>query len=396
MMSNQRKYYMIFASIVISIAIILLRFEFSMFSAQDSIEREELLHSRSSEHLKGVPRFTGYPHGGVDDNKTAFVFGATGIYSTSELFKCMSSIESLTKIGGWKGSIYLLMDKDTCLNKKLLKSFPNQNIHIVPVRKERRRRLRSSDRRTSQSTGGSFYNTTSYQSFSHSLHNNENFTSHSRRKLLNSQPFERSMAIKMHLLDYLPSHIEYAVWYDCDVLFIRPNCAIEMIEKKPVITKEKPIFLSYSGHVGSFVVSPQVSREALDLWHSEVLTSNSPSALGARPAIPDYQVFNHLFGKNASDPNAKFGLLDRIWHDIMPKGFAPNHTVYWNTTACVVHLSNGRCRHLGPSNIDEFVKTLHLHSPGDRKWCPSVLRRKFKSYGIEWPFCWNPPIFWDG
>lgn len=319
----------------------------------------------SLQHLSSVPRR-------YDDNQTAFVFGATGIYSTSELFKCMAAIESLSKIGGWDGHVYLLLDSDSCLDRKFIKSLPNKNVHVVPIKKERRRKLRTDMQ---------------YESF--------NSTS-TRRILMNSQPFERSMAVKMHLLDYLPSHIQYAAWYDCDVLFVKPGCAKDMVDKKPPITPQKPIFTTLPGHVGAFVVKTDVSQPALKQWHDTILTSNSPSSLGDKPAIPDYEVFNSLFGKDPNASDTKFGILNRVWEDVMPRLLAPNSSIYWNATECAIHLSNGRCRNLGAHNVNKLVKGLHLSSYEGKGWCPSLIRRKFKTYGIEWPFCWNPPFLWDG
>ena len=40
----------------------------------------------------------------ITDPSMAFFFGGTGIYETIELFKCLMAMESLSKVGGWKGT----------------------------------------------------------------------------------------------------------------------------------------------------------------------------------------------------------------------------------------------------------------------------------------------------
>jgi hypothetical protein len=297
------------------------------------------------------------------DNKTAFAFGGQGIYSTTELFKCLSAIESLSKIGGWKGDIYFLVDNTQCIEEQHMKSLGNENIHIVKVNNERTQNV--------------------------NLKN---------RKLFNQQPFERSMAIKTLILDYIKSPtVELVLWYDCDVLFVKPDCVAEMLKNKPMITKEKPIFLSKPTHVGSVAVNKTLSQQALKLWHDNIIALNSFSAIGSTPAVPDYKVFGKLFGEDPTIANAKYGIFDTIWADRFPYNLPNNGSLYENTTQCALHLSSGRCNHLGAMNIHLLVKNLFLvsYNRDDRFWCPNAMRRNFKKYGIDWPFCWDPPLLFN-
>lgn len=297
------------------------------------------------------------------DNKTAFAFGGQGIYSTTELFKCFSAMESLSKIGGWKGDIYFLVDHEDCIDKNLLKSFDNKNIHIVKVKNERK----------DSSTGSS-----------------------TSRRLFNQQPFERSMAIKTLILNHIESPtVELVVWYDCDVLFVKKDCVAEMLSKKPEITKQRPIFISMDNHVGSVAVNKSVSHDALKLWHDGILSSNSASSMGSHASVPDYVIFSKLFGayvvcfvgdtvcgvlfhlthvllsrygavsaymifvhfflnffsffsgSKSAESDAKFGVFDPIWADSFPSSLPNNGTIYSCTTQCALHLSSGRCNHLG-------------------------------------------------
>lgn len=69
----------------------------------------------------------------------------------------------------------------------------------------------------------------------------------------------------MTILSHLRPSIEYAVWYDCDVLFAKPNCVGEMLRQPldGLITEEKPIAIPFEFHVGSFAVKQGVSNSAL-------------------------------------------------------------------------------------------------------------------------------------
>lgn len=385
----------ILSAVISAVVILLLVLRNEIFSI--GVEEENLEHQ--------IIRAQYLQHQ-FDDNQTAFVFGATGIYSTSELFKCMSAIESLSTIGGWGGHVYLLLDQTTCLNKDAIKKLPNKNIHIINIKKERRRRLRNEDgtftyveEETHEVLPDSLSDVHGYTPLNFTRAELEHMmnTQKHHRQLITDQPFQRAMAVKMHLLEYLPEHIKYAAWYDCDVLFVKPQCVRKMIEHKPVFSENKLFYLRSDYHVGTFVAHADYSKPGLQLWHDKLLEVNSASALGNGEARADNEVFADLFGRWSNDTNSKYGLLHPVWQDAMPYALPYNGSLYWNTTECVIHLSNGRCTHLGSDNIDEVVGNLHLQSYQDQKWCPSVLRRKFKAYGFQWPFCWNPPsYFWNG
>ena len=106
----------------------------------------------------------------------------------------------------------------------------------------------------------------------------------------------------------------------------------------------------------------------------------------------DFEVFGNLFGNDASRPEAKFGLFDAAWKDSFPYYLPNNGTLFDNTTQCALHLSSGRCNSLGPANIDKVVRHFHLAAYAKHSWCPTQNRRNMKKYGIDWPFCWDPPI----
>ena len=60
---------------------------------------------------------------GFSSNKTsqlpiqnfAFVFGGLGAYAKLEAFKCLLAVESLVKVGGYKGDVYFITEPKACV-----------------------------------------------------------------------------------------------------------------------------------------------------------------------------------------------------------------------------------------------------------------------------------------
>jgi len=302
-----------------------------------SIDSKDIYHEWKGKSLPGGNPF-------VYDDKTAFVFGAQGVYVTTELFKCLGAIESLSKIGGWKGDIYFMMPDTTCLTRDVMERFESNNVHIITVK----------------DTSPSF-------EFRPNRNNNE---------------IKMQIKFEMDKIYAKNPKLELLVWYDCDVMFIKEGCVAHMIANKPVITDEQPIIIPREFHVGSFLINPQISLKYINQWRKALLN-------GVKGAdwYTDFNAF-----KDAFEANHKYGISNEAWHDTFPND--PSNIA--NNISCAVHLSNGRCRHLGTRNIDDYVQSLGLESIGSRGWCPSKLRRWVKSYGYTWPFCWSPPaMVWD-
>ena len=45
----------------------------------------------------------------------AFVFGGLGAYAKLEAFKCLLAVESLVKVGGYKGDVYFITEPKACV-----------------------------------------------------------------------------------------------------------------------------------------------------------------------------------------------------------------------------------------------------------------------------------------
>lgn len=366
---NYRRIFIVCGVVFALVSLFLIRNVLQSSVLETTVIRYQVEHTT---HIK--PQFL------YNDNKTAFVFGATGVHATTELFKCTSAIESLVKIGGWSGDVYLLIDDTSCLDPKLMASIPNSNIHVVPIIDEwSRRRLHDMPNHNRERSGEVFLR---------------------RRRLLNNnnaaaQPIEQSSAIKTHILDYVEPKIELAIWYDCDVIFALPGCVKKMLQTPLAITKDKPFAIAEKYHLGTLAAKQNISNAALVQWREKILTTNgkskSKSSAEKEPFL-EKQVFRELFlrsGENASVADEKAFLSPRVYHDVVISPMIMNSSVV-DQTDCVIHLTSNRCQHIPESKIQALIDGFHLESLKDRKWCPSLVRRKFASNGWKWPFCWSP------
>ena len=201
------------------------------------------------------------------------MFGGQGVYETTELFKCLSAIESLSKIGGWKGDIYFLIGNTKCLTDDAIESLETQNVHIIPIHEE-----------------------------------------HGYGILPNRNNNERKMEIKFVAWKYIAKSnpkIKTFVWYDCDVLFIYQGCVAKMLTKIPIITDDQPFFL-HNGHVGTFLASPTISAKYFEEWRNTLYQETNKIGLTQKDSswVTDYYIFNKLFFFKK-----KYGESNHVWWD---------------------------------------------------------------------------------
>lgn len=288
---------------------------------------------------------------GIESPKIAFVFSALGVFENLELFKCLMAMESLSKIASWKGDIYLLIGNTRYVPKKLHQILETGRIHVVKV----------------DEISPSYF--------------------------LRDSSNEKRMLNKMKILDYVKSSAEAIVYYDCDILFVNQGCVQTMIDNIPQLSPEYPIATNGHCHVGSFIVDKRYSVEALHKW-GETLDAALESEEGKKRWIPDFEPFCNLFGNINSTKPQKF----LQYHDIYRDQFVYDFNLKPSEVSkCVVHLSNGRCEHAGGAAVHKFVKSLNLVSYRDahRSYCPSVLRRKIKTSGINWSVLQYLPFILD-
>lgn len=65
--------------------------------------------------------------------KLGFVFAAAGTYASANSYRCIAAIETLVRIGGWRGPTYLLTDGgEQCFDERLIRDAAgSQNVHVV-------------------------------------------------------------------------------------------------------------------------------------------------------------------------------------------------------------------------------------------------------------------------
>ena len=272
----------------------------------------------------------------VTDPKLAFVFGAVGPYSRKLSKKCLAAVESLSLIGGWQGDVYLMTDDEQCFDEESIRrDAKNENVHLVRVDMDDDR-----DRLQTAEEG----------------HRRLRFPTGSTR-------YQSNMAVKTKILEVLNPEVEIALWYDCDVLAVRPGCIHDVVAEKPRITADKPFLLSRDRHVGSFAVHATHSKDALLEWRKGIYESNAGEGAG----VPDFRVFMDLFAD-------RYGILPPVYHDYFPQAACTVDEVERGEEhVCFKHLSGGRCGALGANGVHELVSSLDLPSYGSSSvWCSSM------------------------
>lgn len=130
-------------------------------------------------------------------NHTAYVFLALGVQANQ--LNCPAAVESLVRIGGWDGHVFMLTDRDSCFDTPRIVRDSHINpdlFHIVNVH--------------------------------HDFGNGGVDVEHGFRKNRMA-----SMALKAELFDYLPTHIQTIVYADCDIVFEVKDCPAAYMEAGP-------------------------------------------------------------------------------------------------------------------------------------------------------------------
>lgn len=67
------------------------------------------------------------------DGRVGFVFSATDRYAQGMSYRCVAAIESLVRVGGWSGPVYLMVSRGKeCLDEGHLRQVTgSQNVHVV-------------------------------------------------------------------------------------------------------------------------------------------------------------------------------------------------------------------------------------------------------------------------
>jgi hypothetical protein len=341
-----------------------------IFPAQYYEEIRAVYNAEDNAQVYSIGKLDSSGH--VHDRSMAFVFGSTVSYNYLESFKCKAAIEALSKVGGFKGSIYLLASDEQCYNQdELRKSSQNSNVHVINIKKD-------------------------YQKIMDSHPDPSEILSEKDMEVAipaGSPRYQKAMTVKTMLLDYInDSRIDTVLWYDCDVLAVRPGCVADMVKNKPKITKEDPIHVKKFPLVATIAASPQHSREALLKWRKTIIAVNEYGKewMGTKGhGVPDSFSFRWDFKDIFRKSNNS--ILHPIFHD----RFIRREDVL--SDYCMVHLSNGRCREergFGSRHVNNVVKALNLEATAGRRWCGGSLRDALKKNAIELKWCSGPKYWW--
>lgn len=293
----------------------------------------------------------------VEESPIAFAFGSAGTYSYMESFKCEASIESLARVAGFKGPIYLYTDETTCYDeKRMRRNGESNNIHLVNVASRLKQALKDKPK------PGDVFN----------LRMNIS-TQQMPIKAQGDSKYQKMNILKTFILDeIIDPKIKAVMWYDCDVIFAKPNSASELVAQTPKFQPDKPFQLVRFPHVGSFAVSPQYGREALKAWAHEIIVENTGHKLG----VPDFMAFSRLFEFN---------------YTLLPPIFEDKFITLEDTPSDfhAMHLSNGRCEnnHYGAENVQKLLENINLKSMKNRYWCPGYIRTQVKVRAYHLPLC---------
>lgn len=196
---------------------------------------------------------------------SAYVLIALGAHANT--LTCPAAIESLVRIGGWAGKVFLLTDRTLCFDKEKIvldSGINHTNFEIIDVHED-------------FSSGG--YSTSPKIGFRKSR--------------------VRSMTMKTRIFDFIPDKsIETLAFIDCDILVGVEGCPAKFISDGSSWSSHNIVFsrITYDNrrksnlqsknkslsennkyrisniHSGTFIVHRQYSASVMSLWRSEMET----------------------------------------------------------------------------------------------------------------------------
>jgi hypothetical protein len=322
---------------------------------------------------------------GFSSNKTsqlptqnfAFVFGGLGAYAKLEAFKCLLAVESLVKVGGYKGDVYFITEPKACVPTQieLRKLLNYDKVYVLSKDDE------------SKLSGESY------------------FSNRRIKKKKKISTYLKDMSVKMDIFQFLPERIQIAAWYDCDVVFGVQDCVKNnLLCDIPAFSSKVPMYNSAGWHLGSFMVHRKYSRDLLRMWKEELFTGKHKSDYPALRAIYERQGDKNTehrwsLGKFT---NEKTGNTYSSNYEVLTSDPARGETysswrdVLWNKdtpNSCIMHLSMGRCSENNNGHVatDALIKTLGL-SMMDKKYCSGTSRKIILMNGLSKNSCKNLPF----
>lgn len=342
------------SAIVVCLGISALCFALCIYSG---LYERRVFSSNRTKYLSGAY----IPHADVftSADNTAYYFLALG--SQAHQLNCPAAIESLVKIAGWNGHVYLISDETDCFDRKQIVEYAGMNsskFHLINVG-------------SSNFKGG--------------------VTLSGNPKLMFRKGRMQSKAMKARIFDYIDDlSIEIAVFADCDVLFGIPGCAADLARsgeawEKGINIKFGKVYrdVNYSAfhsvHTGFFVAHRQYSKTALNLWSAELNTFehdmdflaysaayNASSSITPNPMEPERILCNYCRGLEWES----FIRLEGSTHtSVLPLPSKPIN----EDLSCINHISKARCLKYGRNAVQAYVNRFRLRSYDKALYCVDPL-----------------------
>lgn len=323
-------------------------------------EETHIASLQDADALSTYPRAQTYS----DFEGGAFVFLALGVQANT--LTCPAAIESLVKIGGWGGHVYMITDRNECFefdeivaNAGMLRD----RFHLV-------------------STGGEEFGKGGFDS---------------KSGLRASRV--RSFGMKTRIFDFISDQrITTVVYADCDILFTQPDCPHNLItqandtgwvdSKIKFMHFHRSIINSTMGkiiavHAGSFVAHREHSKHLLKSWED---------AIASKKYDGDMTAFMSIYGTETAtdyDPS-KLTRAEEIAlkfpgpeppSELLVDPSGPHEFRNWyekffhpRFIRCMCHISKARCNMYGRDVVQQFVDKLRLDTlKNGEKYCVSPI-----------------------
>jgi hypothetical protein len=295
--------------------------------------------------------------------KVGFVFSATDRYATAMAYRCVAAIESLVRVGGWSGPVYLMTNKgQECLDESHLRRVSGSvNVHVVNDFYSVLRAMgdvfpnlpRSFSPGSAKSVKGAMIDIVGKL---HSAGGIEIGPSSRERAAGQSAPT---------VLRAPGEAPDVLIFHDCDKVVARTGCIEEMLSVPLPFGPEKRFYVSHmepnciranngSGpcgdnlHAGVVAVHRKWSLPIARAWaHKQLLNGKRYD----RHTLWD--AWNSSRGRDGATA-WRMASLPAIYQDSMWDASKP--------AACINHVSGGRCVAAGQKRARAFMRSLCLEA----------------------------------
>eukprot|EP00981_Chlorochromonas_danica_P005957 scaffold1243_cov173-Ochromonas_danica.AAC.18 len=300
---------------------------------------------QTSVALPLVPRAENFSS--VEDG--AFVFLALGVQANQ--MNCPAAIESLVRIGGWDGDVYMISDRKNCFNEKEIvqnAGMKADKLHMV-------------------------YTDEDFGNIGIDLWNSKIGTRKNRI---------RSFTMKTRIFDFIPDKkIQRIAYVDCDVLFGISGCAKDFITSGSVfedhaikftrVDKDKSNpndHVVTNVHAGTFVAHREASKDIMQAWKTALESNQFEHDRDA--FMEAYRLGRASNGTVEAKKYTPYYALHTVGEG-QKKFEAFVQEKQPSELFCINHISKTRCQELGREKVQTFVDRFQTKTYGSRYlYCP--------------------------